>query len=700
MKYLVTFLLLFVFSGQVFSQGQTIPEGKSSPKMKVSERITESNEIRANFNATESIVFSDNFDSYANGSLTFGNWVLVDVDGGLIGGINGFTFPHSGEAIAWTVVDWSSSTTIAAHSGTNTVATMYNDPVVGNNDWLISPAIPLTALTNAYLSFWTQILSTAYGPEYISVYVSTNPNAVTPADFPVDPVQAYTLNTASTWVEQVISLDQFVGNTVRIAIRYHSTDVFTVLVDDFTVGSLIGPGMASNPTPSDGAVGLPLSGNNLTWANPSAATTLSVYFSSDETKVQNMDPSALLYSGAVVTTQSLASVEPLLYSTSYYWKIVETGPTGSTEGLVWSFRTMRDPATFFEDFTAGAGAWTITNEAGATCQWTIFTPPWPNSYMGLLDGAVLSADTDECGSGSSANTTATLNTGLNFSAFSKVFLEFDSDFRGFSTSADMCYVDISVDGGTVWTNVLTYQNTSNTRITEHVLIDISPLAAGQANVKVRFHSVQPGWDYFWAIDNITMYGTDPIPVELASFVANVTNNTVVLEWQTATETNNKGFEIQKKSQNGDFMTIGFMGGAGTITQAQNYSYTDSKVAAGNYTYRLKQIDFDGSFEYSKNVEVSVTNPLAFSLEQNYPNPFNPTTNIRFNLAADSRVSLKVFDILGQEITTLVNGLMTSGSHTVQFNGKSLQSGIYLVKMEASGTDGKNFSSVKKMILNK
>jgi len=191
-----------------------------------------------------------------------------------------------------------------------------------------------------------------------------------------------------------------------------------------------------------------------------------------------------------------------------------------------------------------------------------------------------------------------------------------------------------------------------------------------------------------------------IPVELTSFNASVTNNNVSLTWQTATETNNKGFEIQKKSESGEFVTVGFVNGAGTTTQAQSYTYTDSKIAAGKYTYRLRQVDFSGSFEYSKNVEVNVVTPLTFSLEQNYPNPFNPSTSIAFNLAVDSKVSLKVFNILGQEVSTLVNGLLTAGSHTVQFNAKNLQSGIYLAKIEASGIDGKSFTSVKKMILNK
>ena len=198
---------------------------------------------------------------------------------------------------------------------------------------------------------------------------------------------------------------------------------------------------------------------------------------------------------------------------------------------------------------------------------------------------------------------------------------------------------------------------------------------------------------------ITPYDRSIIPVELTSFNANVNAGNVVLNWTTATETNNKGFEVQRNSGNG-FETLSFVNGNGTSTQPHTYTYADNNVREGQYTYRLKQVDFDGTSEYSNSVEVSVVQPKVYSLTQNYPNPFNPTTQINFSLAVDSKVTLKVFDILGQEVATLLNGTITSGAHNVTFDASKLNSGVYLYKIEANGVDGSSFTSVKKMILTK
>ncbi|QQS37217.1 MAG: T9SS type A sorting domain-containing protein [Ignavibacteriales bacterium] len=191
--------------------------------------------------------------------------------------------------------------------------------------------------------------------------------------------------------------------------------------------------------------------------------------------------------------------------------------------------------------------------------------------------------------------------------------------------------------------------------------------------------------------------SDIIPVELTSFTATNKNNTIDLNWVTSSETNNRGFEVQR-SNDEDFESIGFVEGNGTTIESKSYSYIDREVATGKYKYRLKQIDYDGTFEYSKVVEVEVSSPSTFSLEQNYPNPFNPTTKIIFNLAVESIVSFKIFDILGQEIMSVPNKNYSSGSHTMSLDGSSLNSGVYFYRIDAAGVNGKEFISVKKMIL--
>ncbi|MBK7377894.1 MAG: PQQ-like beta-propeller repeat protein [Ignavibacteriales bacterium] len=211
--------------------------------------------------------------------------------------------------------------------------------------------------------------------------------------------------------------------------------------------------------------------------------------------------------------------------------------------------------------------------------------------------------------------------------------------------------------------------------------------------------------------------SDIIPVELTTFTANVTRNSVSLNWQTATETNNSGFEMQRSQMsniNGqtDWQVIGFVPGFGTTTEPKSYSFTDENLSSGKYQYRLKQIDFDGTFEYSNTVEVEINPPTEFSLEQNYPNPFNPTTKIKYTIPSvtlslskgDILVSLKVFDVLGNQIATLVNEQQLPGTYEVEFNvgtglALSAASGVYYYQLRVYSVSGAGgFVETKKMIL--
>lgn len=188
-----------------------------------------------------------------------------------------------------------------------------------------------------------------------------------------------------------------------------------------------------------------------------------------------------------------------------------------------------------------------------------------------------------------------------------------------------------------------------------------------------------------------------IPVELLN--VNVQNffNSNIVSWSTATETNNKGFEIQRSQSGYAWERIGFVAGHGTTTEIKNYSYEDKNLSAGKYSYRLKQIDFDGSFDYSKVVEVEVGAPTKNELSQNYPNPFNPTTRIQYQVSSGANVSLKVFDILGNEVTTLVNEYKPAGNYEVEFQSSvgslQLASGIYFYQLKAG-----NYVEMKKMML--
>lgn len=189
-----------------------------------------------------------------------------------------------------------------------------------------------------------------------------------------------------------------------------------------------------------------------------------------------------------------------------------------------------------------------------------------------------------------------------------------------------------------------------------------------------------------------------IPVELVSFNANVVNDNVELNWITATELNNKGFEIQRavihnQMNNLTWETISFIVGKGTTTEPQIYSYIDKNLNAGKYLYRLKQIDFNGSIEFSKEIEVNIEPLISFVLEQNYPNPFNPITNIIYQLPKSGLVQLKVYDLLGSEVAVLVNEEKSEGSHSVSFEANNLPSGVYIYSLRVN-----DFVQNKKMTL--
>ena len=191
--------------------------------------------------------------------------------------------------------------------------------------------------------------------------------------------------------------------------------------------------------------------------------------------------------------------------------------------------------------------------------------------------------------------------------------------------------------------------------------------------------------------------TTIVPVELVSFSSSLAANVVTLSWSTATELNNHGFEIERSSDKAIWRTIGFREGNGTTSEPQQYSYSDklSDIASAKLYYRLKQIDFNGSFEYFPNalgIEVEIA-PAIFSLSQNYPNPFNPTTIIKYAMSNEQYASLKVYDVLGNEIATLVNEEKEAGIYEVEFNATGIPSGIYFYKLQAG-----NFVATKKMII--
>jgi predicted phosphodiesterase len=213
------------------------------------------------------------------------------------------------------------------------------------------------------------------------------------------------------------------------------------------------------------------------------------------------------------------------------------------------------------------------------------------------------------------------------------------------------------------------------------------------SLRFEFHEVTSSYKL---LDSYTI-NKAVLPVELTAFTARfVPPSSVLLNWSTSTEVNNYGYNVERLSSNSDWQKIGFVSGSGNSNSPKNYSFTDNPTGGTSFSYRLKQIDFDGKFKYYNTITVNLTATTKPQLLQNSPNPFNPSTTIKFYTPAATDVTIKIYDMLGREVKTLINKQATPGYHIVYWNGRdsggeTVASGIYLYRLTAG-----SFSETKKM----
>ncbi len=280
-------------------------------------------------------------------------------------------------------------------------------------------------------------------------------------------------------------------------------------------------------------------------------------------------------------------------------------------------------------------------------------------------------------------------------------------------NSDYLHILYSIDGSE-WENLLWVENDGDgtnssafidsdfdgvgdgTEITDTFSEFIIPIAGTGNNISIKVEFNFNSGDEDIAIDNLRI-GTDlnPLPVELTTFSASIFSDGIKLDWETATEVNNYGFEVERQdSETQVWENIGFVNGHGNSNSKKVYSFLDKTLfKSGNYYYRLKQIDIDGKFEYSDKIEISFLSTLEFELSQNYPNPFNPSTTIKFLIPEDGFVRLTIHNVLGEEITKLLNENIHAGYHSIEFNAQDLNSGIYFYKLEVG-----DFIKTRKMML--
>jgi hypothetical protein len=268
------------------------------------------------------------------------------------------------------------------------------------------------------------------------------------------------------------------------------------------------------------------------------------------------------------------------------------------------------------------------------------------------------------------------------------------DRRNTTGDATDVFVAKSTDGGATFEN-FKVSETPFTPTSGVFFGDYTNIAAWEGKIYPIWMRLHNGQLSVWTapiIDSTT------VPVELKHFSAHLEKQNVILNWETATEANNLGFSIERKMLTGktnsqEWIEVGFVEGNGTSTEEHIYTFADRLYLNGTYHYRLKQIDFDGTYNFSNEIEVNFFIVKDYLLSQNYPNPFNPATTISFHLPVASYVTLKVFDALGNEIETLEDGFMPAGVHEVNFSSENLSSGLYLYRMSTT-----NYEATKKMLI--
>ena len=361
--------------------------------------------------------------------------------------------------------------------------------------------------------------------------------------------------------------------------------------------------------------------------------------------------------------------------------------------------------------------------------WTInatpVIPTWEATTSTFYSSPSCYTDSKTGDYADNANVTMTLTNPIDLTGYSNPKLSFLTKYD-IESNWDYGQVEISTNNGSAWiqlagnyTNFGTGSFQPNEPLydgsqSNWVREEMSLSGYNSNQVKLRFKLISDGAVQRdgWYLDDIGIIVYSAVPVELISFTAKVEQSKVMLEWETATETNNYGFELERsltpplsKGEGvSEWAKIGFVNGNGTTEEIKLYSFVDKNLKQGQYLYRLKQINMDGSYKYSNEVEVQIQ-PGKYSLEQNYPNPFNPSTKITYSIPAVGTsvgtslmkflqfVQLKVYDVLGNEVATLVEEYREAGRYEITFNASDLASGMYLYILKAG-----DFVETKKMIL--
>jgi len=377
----------------------------------------------------------------------------------------------------------------------------------------------------------------------------------------------------------------------------------------------------------------------------------------------------------------------------------------SKNGVMMSADTLRIitgvPTFVFQDTTNNPLTnWTVTASPS--------TPKWDATTTDFHSGPTSFTDSKTGNYASNATVTMATTNPISLVGYSNPKLSFWTKWD-IESQWDCGVLMISTNNGSTWTALtgsLTksasgsgkqvpagmpiYDGTSASWKQEQISLS----AYANQTVKIKFELrtdgslVKDGW----YVDDIGIMVYSAVPVELVSFTGRQNGDMIDLEWSTATELNNRGFEVQRSLNRSEWFTAGFIDGAGTKSSSTDYRFSEKVAGTGTIQYRLKQIDFDGSYKFHGPVNIESDVVLSYDLMQNFPNPFNPSTVIRYSLPVAGVVTIDVFDALGEKVSTLLNGQVEAGYHSIAFDAAKLPSGLYFYKINSG-----NFTAVKKML---
>lgn len=594
-----------------------------------------------------------------------------------------------------TLYDWVRSASKFASSPASAFVRYENiSPDAIAEDWLVTPALRPTPGNDTLKFKMAQDFTSDYGSVYtirVSSSSQTDRNSFTI-------VRTYAETDFGTSFSNVaIPLTSYIGSDIYVAFVMAQDDGDNWYIDDVSGVSVppsaTPPNCATNVGPADGMDSVSILAG-LNWSSGGGTPTgYKLYFGT------NNPPGNIVNGSDLGNVTSYQPISALAYNTTYYWKVVPYNNQGDATGCaVWSFLTVPDPMVnsfpYVQTWQQSTYGWTAENTNSDPYTWAWYVDPSlaTNLCVGVVYNANLAMD-DWLFS-----PPLTLVGGHSY----VVTFLYKARSATYPEQLEVKWGTSPTSGGMTSPQIFNNSNIINTTFSTGTG-SFMPSTSG--TYYVGWHGYSLPDKYYLFVDSCAIEDEGALPITLNFLNAHPVANTtaVLVQWGTLTETNNFGFEVQKREgTTGEYHTIpnSFVPGNGTSNVPHEYSFTDATITPGVWYYRLKQTDLDGSVTYTEGVEVtsptdvSGTLPAEFALAQNFPNPFNPETEIRFTVETPGKATLRLYNVVGEEVGVLFDATAEPGrTYTARVNGSGLATGLYYYRLESG-----SHTAVRKMLL--